>query len=154
MEKKNQMPYEISFSQIEKPEISRNISNENLFKEIGREKIESLKNAVSEINLLIKERENLSQILFNECEKIKTEINNFVFENEALEENVSDPRDLIKEKNNLRHKKIEISEMQLNEKVSCWKDVAVLKKELRENERELAEKEERLQTLNKFLEEN
>jgi hypothetical protein len=32
--------------------------------------------------------------------------------------------------------------------------VAVLKKELRENERELAEKEERLQTLNKFLEEN
>jgi len=61
---------------------------------------------------------------------------------------------LLKKKNSLRHKKIEISEMQLNEKVSCWKDVAVLKKELRENERELAEKEERLKTLNKFLEEN
>ena len=69
-----------------------------MFKEIGKEKIESLKNAIFEINTLIKERETLSASLFNEGEKIKTEINNFVLENEALEENVSDPRELIKEK--------------------------------------------------------
>ncbi|MCA9488171.1 MAG: hypothetical protein KC516_04385 [Nanoarchaeota archaeon] len=140
------------FSQVEIPEIAgKPISEEeDLFGEVGKEKIESLKRIVSEIKVLIKERESLSKSINSECEKIKTEINNFLLDNEALP---ADERDAMKEKNDLRAKKIAISELQLNEKIDCWKDVGILKRELRAYERELLEKEARLNSLNKLLKE-
>jgi len=154
MEKTSKRFAEIGGFQIEKPEIPKNFSNENLIENIGKGKLESLKRSVKEIYNLIKERGDLSESFSNEGEKLKTELNNFIFENEIIEKASPDPREMIKEKNALRHKKIEISEMQLNEKITCWKDIVLLKKELRENERELAEKQERMNTLNKILEEN
>ena len=119
--------------------------------EVGKEKTESLKKSILEINELIEEREKLSKTTFVEAEKIKTEINNFLLENEASK--ISDPegRDSVKEKNDLRHKKIEVSEFQLNEKIGCWKDVALLKKEKRVYEQELNEKEARMNMLNDLM---
>lgn len=46
-----------------------------------------------------------------------------------------------------------MAELQLNEKIDCWKDVALLKKELRVYERELKEKQSRFNSLSKFLDE-
>ncbi len=136
------------FSQLQnfnQEENSREISND-----IGKEKTESLKKLVLEINALISERQVLSNEIFAEAEKIKTEINNFLFENEAVKPSEIE-RDSIREKGDLRHKKIEISELQLNEKISCWKDIALLKKELRLYEKELSERESRMDMLNKLM---
>ena len=58
-----------------------------------------------------------------------------------------------KVKGDLRKKKVEISEMQINEKVSAWKDIALLRKELREKQRELDEREGRMKMLDKILRE-
>jgi len=118
------------------------------FSNIGKEKINSLKNSVNEIEFLIEQRESLSQNLSDEVEKIRTSIENFLLKNIAV-----DSEDF-KERSGLRQKQIEISELQLNERVTCWKDIALLKKELRECKKELSEKEERLTMFGKILEDN
>ena len=128
------------------------VSKSNLGDDLGKEKTESLKKLIKEINELINSRQNLSNEIFAEAEKIKTEINNFLFENEASTLSEADKRDAVREKGDLRHKKIEISELQLNEKISCWKDIAVLKKELRIYEKELSEREARRESLSKLME--
>ena len=75
-----------------------------------------------------------------------------MIENENNTRDITE-KDFLVEKNALRNKKIEISELQLNEKINCWKDIALLKKELRENERELTEKESRLKEINELMSE-
>jgi len=132
-----------------------NLPSNNSVKEIGKEKIDSLKRTIKEIKELIDGREELSREIFNEGEKIKTEITNFLLENDAPHlQDSPEAREAIREKNALRQKKIEISELQLNEKVSCWKDVALLKRELRERQRELDERESRMNMLGDILKEN
>lgn len=145
------------------PTISHEISEilnkkgkEETLKEFGKDKIDSLKKSIQEIKESINEREQLSQEFNQECDKIKTEINNFLIENEGYSPgNFSDEsREKNKEKNDLRSKKVEISQEQMNEKINCWKDVALLKKELRDKEKELKEKESRINEINKILEES
>ncbi len=137
---------------LKKPEI-RSLSSVNSLDGIGSERIESLKNAVHEIKNLIEERKTLSNDFIKEGDEIKLEISNFLLENKHASDNISE-RDFLMEKTSLRNKKIEISELQLNEKINCWKDIALLKKELRENEKELTEKQSRLNELNDLLKEN
>lgn len=112
---------------------------------VGREKINSLKSSISEIEFLIEQREALSKIFSEEIEKIKTNIENFLLKNVAV-----DSEDF-KERSGLRQKQIEVSELELNERVNCWRDVALLKKELREFKKELIEKEERLNMFEEIL---
>jgi len=141
----------------EKPEISgiaeipRNIMGEPLFDDIGKERIESLKTSILELNKLIVERERLSKEIVKECEVLKTEINNFLLENENIE---LEDHDAMLERNNLRAKKMAIAELQLRERIDSWKDIATLKRERREYEQELSEKESRVKVLNKILEES
>jgi len=118
----------------------------NSLEKIGKEKVEALKITIQEIQELIKQREALSKSLIAEAESIKTDISNFFVENPTGEQEV-------REKIALKQKQVEISELQLNEKVSCWQDIAKLKQELREKQKELSEKEERLSMLDKILEE-
>jgi hypothetical protein len=131
------------FQWAENPENSEEIS-------IGLEKIDSIKESITEIEELIDGREGLSKEIFEEGEKLKREINNTLMEKRVSQ----DPNDILgaKERTELAKKKIEISELQLNEKVSCWKDVALLKKELRERQKELSEREGRKEVLDKILE--
>jgi len=150
MEIKDLLKQNRGFSPLELPEIAEKAPLDFRFDELGKEKIESLEQSISEIKTSIEERKLLSKKTFEECEKIKTEINNFLLENQAsdFEEN----KDIIKEKNDLRSRKIAISELQLNEKIDCWKDVANLQRELRNYEKELIEKQSRINSLNKILE--
>jgi hypothetical protein len=139
------------FSELKPLEISGKTFQED-FGEIGKEKIIALKKAVKEINQLIVEREKLSSEIFEEGEKLKVEINNFILENKStIEPHFGDS---MREKTDLRHKKMEISELQLNEKIECWKDIALLKKELRIYEKELIEKEGRLKILDEIMNQN
>ena len=118
---------------------------------IGKEKLDSLKQSIEEVNELIVSREKLSKKIFEEAEKEKRAIDNILLEVEA-KNNVSEIDD-VREKIAFRQKRVELSELQLNEKVSSWKDIALLKKELREKQRELNEKQGRLDMFGKILEE-
>jgi hypothetical protein len=113
---------------------------------IGKDKLDSLKQAVNEIQELIVNREKLSKKMISEAEGIKMEISNFFVENPTGETEV-------REKIALKQKQVDISELQLNEKIKCWQDIAMLKRELREREKELGEKKERINMLNTILEE-
>lgn len=114
--------------------------------QIGKEKLDSLKKTISEIEGLIKEREKLSHELIGQAENIKIDISNFFVQNPTGEQEV-------REKIALKQKQVEISELQLNEKVNCWQDVAKLKQELRDKQKELTDKESRFDMLDKILEE-
>jgi len=145
MEKDISLNEKPSFN-LENPEKPWNTSGES-FQNIGKEQVDSLKKLIKEVNEQIQNREFLSKNIFQECEKLKTEINNFIAECKAV-----DPTDS-KERTALRQKQVELAELQLNEKISCWKDVALLKKELREYQKELENREERISMLDKILEE-
>ena len=114
---------------------------------LGKEKIDSLKNEIAEIESMISEREKLSQAVFNEADKIKIEINNFLRE--------VHPTDLegTRDKITLKQKQVELAEFQLKEKISCWQDSAKLRQELREARKELAGRQSRMEMLGKILEE-
>ena len=62
-----------------------------------------------------------------------------------------DDSEFTRERAELRKKQIDISELQLNEKVGCWRDIALLKRELREWGSELSEKTSRADTIRQIL---
>jgi hypothetical protein len=136
---------------LERPEIT-GFSEGNTLEVVGQERIVSLKKAIQEIKQLVEERKKLSLEFIKEGEDIKSEINNLILGNESTLRALGQNEALI-EKNALRNKKVEISELQLNEKINCWKDIALLKKELRIYEKELSEKEGRMKELNDILNE-
>jgi len=114
---------------------------------LGKDKIDSLQQEISEIETLIEGRERLSQAVFNEGDKIKMEINNFLRE-------ISVPGlDAARDKITLKQKQVEIAELQLKEKINCWQDVAKLKEELRGSKKELSQRQSRIDMLGKILEE-
>jgi hypothetical protein len=143
---------EISFESMKIPEIP-NFSNGNSIISIGKDKIESLRNSIKEIKDLVEERKELSETFIFEGDKIKLEIDNLLMDNDNIAKNFSD-KDFMIEKNALRNKKVEISELQLNEKINCWKDIAQLKQELRQYEKELTEKESRMKEINNLMNED
>lgn len=117
---------------------------------VGKAKLNSLKDLVIEINDMIKQREILSKRFIKEGETMKASIHNFLLENAPKGE---DDSEFTRERAELRKKQIDISELQLNEKINCWRDIALLKKELREDTKELSEKESRAEMIGKILEE-
>jgi len=139
--------------EFEKPEIT-GFSSENSIEKLGQEKVISLKNAIAEIRKLIDERKKLSREFIAEGDAIKLEIDNFILANEGtIRISASGQHEGLIEKSALRNKKVEISELQLKEKIDCWKDIALLKKELRIYEKELNEKEGRIREINDILSE-
>lgn len=130
------------------PKNTWNTSNE--LNSVGKVKINSLKEIISEIEDMVKERKVLSAKFIKEGENMKVKIHNFVLENAPKGENDSE---FTRERAELRKKQIEISELQLNEKIGCWRDISLLKKELRENTKELNEKENRTEMLGRILKE-
>ncbi|MGV8152005.1 MAG: hypothetical protein ACP5OG_02915 [Candidatus Nanoarchaeia archaeon] len=118
---------------------------------VGKEKLDALKKEIREIKELIENREKLSQEVFKEAERVKMQINNFLAEIRTITPvDAQDTRERIA----LKHKEVELAELQIKEKTSSWQDIAKLKEELREKEKELSEKESRIKMLDRILEEN
>lgn len=124
-------------------------TSEEDFQKVGKEKIDSLKEEIKEIEELIKNRERLSREIFREADKVKMEVNNFLASTHPT--NPMDPQES-RDRVTLKQKQVEIAELQLKEKTSCWQDTAQLKKELRERARELTDKKSRLKMLDEILE--
>jgi len=117
---------------------------------VGKAKLDSLEKNIEELENMIKERNTLSKNFIKEGEGMKSNIKTFLIENSPEGEGDSE---FARERSELRKKQIEISELQLNEKVNCWRDIALLKKEFRENIKELNEKKSRSDMLGKILSE-
>ncbi|MCK4996758.1 hypothetical protein KAS08_00505 [Candidatus Pacearchaeota archaeon] len=124
-----------------------NTSSEN-FSSVGQAKIDSLKDVVTEIKEMIGERNTLSGRFIKEGEAMKSSINNFLLENAPKGE---DDSEFARERSELRKKQLDISELQLNEKIGCWRDISLLKRELREHNLQINEKTSRAEMLEKIL---
>tara|TARA_B100001971_G_C18153873_1_gene517391 strand:+ start:650 stop:1099 length:450 start_codon:yes stop_codon:yes gene_type:complete len=138
-------PYE-----LKNPPMDIEIPNQESLEGIGKDKVEALEVVVDEIKQLIKEREKLSEDVISDAEKEKRAIDNFMLDVEAKMEagDIEGERERIA----LRQKRVDVSELQLNERVDSWQDIARLKQELREKEQELREKQSRMEMFGKILE--
>jgi hypothetical protein len=141
---------EIPLYEVKNPNMEQGISNSDSLEGVGKDKVESLKIVVSEIKQLVKEREKLSEDVISDAEKEKRAIDNFMLDVEAKMEagDIEGERERIA----LRQKRVDVSELQLNERVDSWQDIARLKQELREKEQELREKQSRMEMFGKILE--
>lgn len=106
--------------------------------------VDSLTSAIVDINSLINERSKLSADLLKDIEKLKIDFGNFVLE--------AGNSILLPEKLELRKKLLEIEEVRLKEKLDSWRDISALKKELRERQKELSEKEANISAIERIME--
>jgi len=114
-------------------------------KGLKQSQITSVKDSVNDIHSLIDSRKKLTQEILMDAERIKTEINNFILD---LGDESNKAEQL-----NMRQKHVELEELKIQEKMNSWRDIATLKKELRDRVQELQEKETRASMLDTILEE-
>ncbi|MDD5253799.1 MAG: hypothetical protein PHG05_01695 [Candidatus Nanoarchaeia archaeon] len=119
---------------------------EDILKNIQKRDVVSLKEGQKEIFELVEERKRLTKEIANDIDKIVSQINTM-----SISVSSTDPT-ATAEKLNLLKKKAELEELKAKEKLECWRDIAMLKKELREWNRELREKESESSMLDKILE--
>jgi seryl-tRNA synthetase len=138
----------MEISEIPGNTYSRGFEKDTSLDEFGKVKIDSLKENIVEIDDQIAERKEISEEFMKKGDKMKLNIKNFLMESTPMGE---DDSDFARERAELRKKQIEIDEMLLNERVNCWKDVVLLNKDLREKEKELFERENRIDAINQIL---
>lgn len=95
-------------------------------------KVDNIQQVIDEINELISERETLRNELLFACDKISSRINGVLMR-------LTD--DQVKEQITLHEKSVAVDQMKVMERLNAWRDVALLKKELRERLHELREQE-------------
>jgi hypothetical protein len=123
---------------------------EKLFKDREIDKVALLKEGVEDIQQMISNRADLHKEILDNLTRIDTFINNSMPEaGGASTEAIKIRQDLIKE---LLKKKIELDELKINEKQNYWRDVAALKKELREHMKEFRDMESKSSMLDSMLE--
>jgi len=120
----------------------------DLFKDISNVKITSIKENVDDINRLMQTREVLKKELFDDIEQSKVEINGILAK---VPIDATTMPAVTAEHLKLKQKLIDLEERKMQEKLNCWRDIALLKRELRENTREVQEKENSLGLLDKII---
>ena len=139
----------LNTNEIPQNPVKRNTWNTSEdFSSVGKAKVNSLKDTAKEIEEMIDERNELSGRFIKEGESMKQSINNFLLENSPKGE---DDSEFARERSELRKKQLDISELQLNEKIGCWRDISLLKRELREHNLQINEKTSRAEMLEKIL---
>ena len=133
------------------PDITRSPDATELFKNLSEDKLSSVKELITDIELMIAGRQELNKEILNHLEKVNLELDNTItqFQNAASAANSGE---LVKVLGELRKKKIELEEIKLQEKLNFWRDVATLKKEMREHVKELREKESKSSLIDTLLE--
>lgn len=117
---------------------------------IGQTNLQSLRECIDDLNQQIKNRIELHNSLLSDMTSQEVEVNNFINQFPTDEGgDVTTLREVI----TLKAKVIEISQARRAEKLQCWQDIAKLKEELRENTRELNEKQSRMNMLDSILSE-
>lgn len=123
-----------------------NLENESnapsdILKKMQKEKTGTLKEAIKDIEIFIETRNKLHDEMCIDIETIKSTINNLIAE--LGRENSKD----------IMLKQIELEILKIQEKLNRWRDVALLKKELREHMKEFREHENKANIIDEILEE-
>jgi len=118
-------------------------SFDNLMSSLQDEKIKSIRASIKEIEAMVEGRKALSRDLVNTIDSISTNINNMLLKLSISEDN---PEHL-----KVLQKLVDIEELKVAEKLNCWRDVAQLKKEMREHQKEMREQESNINILDSIL---
>ncbi|MFH1506432.1 MAG: hypothetical protein ABIE94_05600 [archaeon] len=118
---------------------------ESILKNLQDPKSGSLKQVIADIQELINLREDLHEEMFNDIEKIKT----FLANASVGIDNESHPELAVE----LKKFRIDIDRSKIEEKLNKWRDIAALKKELRERVKEITEREQREAMISEILQE-
>lgn len=118
-----------------------------LIEDINEIRIGSLREAIKEISEQIELRESLHNTMMEDLRKLKASINEMMpqFRNPEIE--------FSKGVTDLKKKLIETDESIVEEKLNCFRDIALLKKEMREVITEYREKENRASLLDNLISE-
>lgn len=106
-------------------------------------KVTSLREAIDDIKAMVAERLDLNADIFNDIEKMRTEMANIIFQ-------LNPDTDRL-EIFNLKKRMFDFDELRVQEKLNNFRDIALLKRELREREKEFTERESRAGVLDELL---
>lgn len=133
-----------SIDQIKIPSLSRKKEVSELLNDLQQNKVSLTKESVSDIQEQILLREQLHLQILDEMDKIKLQLSNILLSNSEIEE---------QEKARIRQKQVDLDQFKIREKIDKWKDIAILKKELRDRLKEFKETESKTQLMTELLEE-
>jgi len=132
-----------SIDQIKIPALSRKKDISELLNDLQKNKVSLTKESVSDIQEQILLREQLHLQILEEMDKIKLQLSNILLSNSEIEE---------QEKARIRQKQVDLEQFKIREKIDKWKDIAILKKELRDRLKEFKETESKTQLMSELLE--
>ncbi|MBW3004845.1 hypothetical protein KY310_03355 [Candidatus Woesearchaeota archaeon] len=133
-----------SIDQIKVPSLSRKKEVSELLNDLQQNKVSLTKESVSDIQEQIILREQLHLQILDEMDKIKLQLSNMLLSSSDIEE---------QEKARIRQKQVDIEQFKIKEKIDKWKDIAILKKELRDRLKEFKETESKTLLMSELLEE-
>lgn len=124
------------------------LEDNRVFEMLQSEKLESLKASIEDIQESIKLRKQLSDEIVKKFDKAIMDTDNFIIKLHEVDRR----SELIRgEQMKLKNKQLDLEAKKIEEQVNCWRDVALLKKELREHLQEFREKENRSTMLDSIL---
>lgn len=135
---------QFSIDNIKIPSLAKKKDVSEVLETMQKDKVALTKEAVLDIQEQIQLREQLHEQILQEIEGIKMQLSNLILSTSDMEE---------QEKARLRQKQIELDQFKVKEKIDKWKDLAILKKELRDRLKEFKETERRTQMMSDLLEE-
>ncbi len=137
------------------PDITKDIDATSLFKNLSEDKVQSVKEMINDIETMVLSRKELNNEILSHLDKVNLSLDNTILElrNAMNNTNVTNSGEVIRALGELRKKKVELEELKTAEKLNFWRDVAMLKRELREHIKELREKESKSGLIDSLLEE-
>ncbi len=133
-----------SIDKIKIPALGKKRDVSQLLNDLQQNKVSLTKESVSDIQEQIILREELHGQILQEMDKIKLQLSNILLSSSDIEE---------QEKARIRQKQVELEQFKVREKLDKWKDIAILKKELRDRLKEFKETESKTELLSELLEE-
>jgi hypothetical protein len=118
-------------------------SVDGLLKDLQGGKMMSMKEVMDDINTLIEERLALKKEVFGDADKILMKMDNFLTSRADRLEPV--------EEVTIKEKLLDIESFKLQEKINAFRDIAALKKELRDRTQEFKEKENNINIIDQLL---
>ena len=139
---------------IVKYDSNKDITASEMFKSISQDKLEPIKEVIEEIEFLIANRKQVHDEMNKHISKMQIEIDNFLLSLPKIKvqgEATNLGGELVKAMSEFRKMKIELEQIRLEERLNYWRDVAQLKRELREYAREFKEKESKSDLLDSLI---
>ena len=126
-----------------------------LFKNLSEDKLDSVKELITDIETMMTNRKDLNKEIISHLDKVNLSLDNSILELRSAmnNTNITNSGEVIKALSELKKEKVQLEELKSAEKLNFWRDIATLKKELREHIQELREKESKSDLIDNLLEE-